>query len=86
MHRYVDLSRDKMVEELGVDPEENGVVCEVPLGSVPLLNNLIPHRSLDNMSNGVRWSLDLRWQDPAQPTGFPDKVARATGSTMPPIC
>lgn len=86
MHRYVDLSRDKMVEELGVDPEENGVVCEVPLGSVLLLNNLIPHRSLDNMSNAVRWSLDLRWQDPGQPTGFPDKVARATGSTMPPLC
>lgn len=27
------------------------------------------HRALDNNSNLVRWSLDLRWQDAAQPEG-----------------
>lgn len=27
-------------------------------------------RSLDNMSNQIRWSLDLRWQRPDLPNGF----------------
>ena len=44
--------------------------CQVPLGSVLLLNNLIPHRSLPNLSEGIRWSLDLRWQRGGEPNGF----------------
>jgi len=34
------------------------------------MNNLIPHRSLPNTSDGIRWSLDLRWQKPDLPNGF----------------
>ena len=30
--------------------------------SILLFNNLIPHQSLENHSEGVRWSFDLRWQ------------------------
>ena len=30
----------------------------------------VPHRSLPNLSSGVRWSLDLRWQRPDLPNGF----------------
>ena len=33
------------------------------------LNQLIPHRSLENRSDKVRWSVDLRWQDPKLPNG-----------------
>ena len=53
------------------------VCAQVPKGSVLLLNNLIPHRSLPNNSNGIRWSLDLRWQKPDEPNGFSGiKVSR----------
>ena len=45
------------------------VTCEVAFGSVLFLNQLIPHRSLENHSGAVRWSVDFRWQDPKLPTG-----------------
>lgn len=51
-------------------PEGDVVTCEVSKGSVLLLNNLIPHRSTENLSSIVRWSVDLRWQDPAKVSGF----------------
>jgi len=41
--------------------EQTVVTCEVPFGSVLFLNNLIPHKSLENYSQNIRWSLDLRW-------------------------
>ena len=50
-------------------PADRVVTCEMKVGSVLLLNQLIPHRSLENFSDKVRWSIDLRWQDPALPTG-----------------
>lgn len=43
---------------------------QVPKGSVLFLNNLIPHRSLNNMSDHIRWSFDLRFQRPDEPVGF----------------
>jgi hypothetical protein len=30
------------------------------MGHVLFLNNLVPHRSLSNISKDTRWSLDLR--------------------------
>ena len=63
--------------------QEDVVTCEVPYGSVLLLNNLIPHRSLPNYSGGIRWSLDLRWQRADEPNGFhglkPSKVMKSAG-------
>ena len=41
--------------------EQTVVTCEVPFGSVLFLNNLIPHKSTENYSQNIRWSLDLRW-------------------------
>ena len=46
------------------------VTCEMALGSVLFINQLIPHRSLENRSDRVRWSVDLRWQRPHEPTGW----------------
>jgi hypothetical protein len=46
------------------------VTAEVPLGSVLFLSNLIPHRSLENFSERIRWSLDLRWQRAGESNGF----------------
>ena len=69
---YVDLEEKEMENSLGVDLEKDIVTCEVPFGGMLLLNNCIPHRSLENFSDKVRWSLDLRWQDPEKPNGFHD--------------
>lgn len=66
---YIDLAPAAMAEELGA-LAANAVTVEVPLGSVLFLNNLIPHRSMENRSQGTRWSLDLRWQRPWEPNGF----------------
>ncbi|KAL4450112.1 hypothetical protein ABPG77_010781 [Micractinium sp. CCAP 211/92] len=67
---YLSMDEAAAQRELGVDFERDAVTCEVPLGGVLFLNNLVPHRSLDNLSNEVRWSLDLRWQKPDLPNGF----------------
>jgi hypothetical protein len=50
-------------------------------GSVLLINKLTAHASLPNMSNHVRWSLDLRYNPIGEPTGresFPGFVVRST--------
>ena len=67
---YVETTPEELVTALGADLERDLVTCEVPYGSVLLLNNLIPHRSLPNYSDRVRWSLDLRWQRAGEPNGF----------------
>jgi len=67
---YVELTDEVMQKELNADMKRDVVLCEVPFGSVLFLNNLIPHRSLPNKSKGIRWSVDLRWQNPNQPNGF----------------
>ncbi|MFI5202310.1 MAG: phytanoyl-CoA dioxygenase family protein [Candidatus Kapaibacterium sp.] len=51
-------------------PEGEIVTCEMRKGSVLLLNNTIPHRSTENFSNIIRWSIDLRWQRPGEPSGM----------------
>ena len=67
---YVDLSEEEMVKTLGVDLDKDVVTCEVPYGGVLFINNCVPHRSLENHSDKTRWSLDLRWQNPAKSNGF----------------
>lgn len=69
---YVDLDESEMVRSMGVNMERDVVTCEVPMGGILFFNNCIPHRSLENYSDKIRWSLDLRWQDPAKPTGLWD--------------
>ncbi|XP_069117187.1 phytanoyl-CoA dioxygenase domain-containing protein 1 homolog [Argopecten irradians] len=69
---YVMVDEEEMEKSLGMKPETDIVTCEVPYGGMLLLNNMIPHRSLPNMSGDIRWSLDLRWQNPDQPFGFYD--------------
>ena len=69
---YTELTEEEIARTLEGDMENNTVTCEVPLGSVLFLNNLIPHRSTENSSNHVRWSLDLRWQRAGEKNGFDD--------------
>jgi len=51
-------------------PKGETVTCTMKKGSILLLNNLIPHRSTENFSDIIRWSIDLRWQRPDQPSGM----------------
>jgi ectoine hydroxylase-related dioxygenase (phytanoyl-CoA dioxygenase family) len=69
---YVELSEDEMRNTLECDLDNDIVTVPVNYGSVLLLNNMIPHRSLSNRSNEVRWSLDLRWQRADKNPGFYD--------------
>ena len=52
----------------------------VKAGGAVILDPMIPHASLNNTSDGIRWSFDLRFNVTGQPTGrahFPDFVARS---------
>ena len=56
------------------------VPLEVGAGGVVLLHKLTEHASLDNRSDTIRWSFDLRYQPIGQPTGrsvFPGFIARS---------
>ena len=56
------------------------VPLEVGAGGLVLLHKLTEHGSLDNRSDSIRWSFDLRYQPIGQPTGrsvFPGFVARS---------
>ena len=49
-------------------------------GDVLFMNKLTMHASLPNVSDGVRWSFDLRYNPTGQPTGrpwFPGFIARS---------
>ncbi|CAD5121217.1 DgyrCDS9751 [Dimorphilus gyrociliatus] len=67
---YVMLEPEEMINTLECDMESNVVTCPVPYGGVLLLSNMIPHQSLPNKSNIIRWSLDLRWQKSNTNVGF----------------
>lgn len=60
--------------------EEGAVPLPVKAGGVVLFHPLVPHSSLVNRTQGIRWSFDLRFNKTGQPTGrahFPDFVARS---------
>ena len=56
------------------------IPLEVRAGGAVLLHKMTEHGSLDNESDDIRWSFDLRYQPIGQPTGrsvFPGFVARS---------
>ncbi|XP_064616893.1 uncharacterized protein LOC135480894 [Liolophura sinensis] len=69
---YVMLEEEDMEKELGVDMTRDLVTVPVKYGGFLLFHNITPHRSLPNVSNDVRWSVDLRWQSPSSNWGFYD--------------
>lgn len=60
---YLDIPSDAL-------PDVEPVIVPVNFGSVLLFTNLTPHRSIPNVSNQVRWSVDARYQDASKPTGY----------------
>lgn len=64
------LEEEEMAKTLEVDLDKDIVTCPVPYGGMLLLNNMIPHRSLPNMSKQIRWSLDLDGRHRITPLAF----------------
>lgn len=61
-------------------PDGEAVACPIRRGGLVLFQGKTIHRSFVNRSDGLRWSLDLRYSDPAQPTGrdqTPGFIARS---------
>ncbi|MBT3341824.1 MAG: mitomycin antibiotic biosynthesis protein [Gemmatimonadetes bacterium] len=52
-------------------PDIEPVTLPMNKGDVLLQNKEIPHRSLRNLSDTVRWSMDLRYQQTGTPSGRP---------------
>ena len=50
-------------------PPGEQVLCPIKKGGVLLIQHKTIHRSIPNLSDHIRWSLDLRYSDPAMPTG-----------------
>ncbi|KAL5022720.1 hypothetical protein ScPMuIL_001875 [Solemya velum] len=67
---YVWLEEKEMEKTLEINPKTDFVVCPVPYGGILLFNNMVPHRSLPNKSDKIRWSIDMRFQRPDLPVGF----------------
>lgn len=65
-------------------PEVEPIVVPVAFGSVLLLTNLTPHRSIPNVSHQVRWSVDARYQDAAAPTGYQPEAGFLARSRLSP--
>lgn len=67
---YTILEEKEMEQTLGVDMKKDIRTLPVKCGGMILFNNMIPHRSLPNFSENIRWSLDLRWQKASDPAGL----------------
>jgi phytanoyl-CoA hydroxylase len=63
-----------------VMPNVDPLPVPVKKGGVVFMHKLTPHRSTPNFTDGVRWSLDLRYQPVGQPTGraaWPEFIAQS---------
>lgn len=61
-------------------PGEEILSLPMKKGDVLLMHKLIPHRSIPNCSDTIRWSLDLRYQKTGTPTGrsfYPNFITRS---------
>ena len=70
----IDLA--DVVPTAGGDP----VPVPVKRGGALFMHRLTQHASLKNVSDGIRWSFDLRYQPTGKPTGrpaFPHFIARS---------
>jgi phytanoyl-CoA hydroxylase len=72
-------------------PKENWVACPVPKGGVLLLSNKVIHASFKNSTDGVRWSMDLRYQSANLPTNasisrFGNEIKENSSAGVPSAC
>ena len=60
---YLEIASDQLNRYVG-----ETVAVELEPGDAVLFHNLLFHRGLPNLSEGIRWSCDWRYQDANQPT------------------
>jgi ectoine hydroxylase-related dioxygenase (phytanoyl-CoA dioxygenase family) len=72
-HRWGLIPHERIGYYLGIPeeklPPHEIVDCPVPFGGVLMTQHKTVHRSIPNVSDRVRWSLDLRYCDRHAPTG-----------------
>ena len=64
----------------GLLDKSQAVPLPVKAGGAVIFHPMTPHASLENTSDAIRWSFDLRFNKTGQPTGrghFPDFIARS---------
>lgn len=69
----------------GFIDEAEAIPLPVGSGGVVILDPMIPHASLSNKTNGIRWSFDLRYNVSGEPTGrshFPGFIARSKSAPV----
>lgn len=69
---YIEMDEEYIEKTFDCKLSQDEIECKVPYGGLVLFNNSIVHCSYTNLSEKIRWSLDLRWQDPAKPNGRPE--------------
>ncbi len=72
-------NRQTAIAEGFID-DDAGIPLPVRAGGIVLLDPMLPHASLENRSDHIRWSFDLRYSRTGQPTGrshFPEFVVRS---------
>lgn len=67
VHRW---THTYLIAEEDLPPGER-TPLETEAGGIAVFHPYLCHVSGENRSEGVRWTTDLRYQDPAQPTGHP---------------
>lgn len=76
-HHRVSTGTAIVPEEM---PNTEGVPLPVRKGDLILMHKETPHRSTLNLTDGTRWSMDLRYQKTGTPTGrpfYPDFMVRS---------
>lgn len=63
-HHYLEIAESDL-------PSGEIVTVPVKRGGVLLMTNLTPHCSTPNTTEGIRWSMDLRYQSADLPTNAP---------------
>jgi hypothetical protein len=61
--KYLEIASDDL-------PPGEAVTVPVPKGGALLLTNRTPHCSIDNVTDVVRWAMDLRYQSADLPTNY----------------
>jgi phytanoyl-CoA hydroxylase len=72
--KYLEITEENL-------PAGERVCCPVPKGGVLLLTNRTVHGSFLNRTEGVRWSMDLRYQSASLPTNA--EISRLPGEDVP---
>lgn len=68
-HRRAPAGKYLVIDETAL-PAGEQITVPVPLGGVLLLSNRTPHCSGDNVTNVIRWSMDVRYQSANLPTNY----------------